>query len=117
MLRRASKRTVQSLCQKHVPRQIEPYIRSTRYTYLFIDGVSVAKNNVAAEQTCKERIMGSLLSAVEFLLEEQKRLVERDKFGEVQCMMFRSAKNDPQTSLPAGVPSDQYLPQLLPKAK
>ena len=31
-------------------------------------------------------------------------------------MMFGSAKNDPQTSLPA-VPSDQYLPQLLPKAK
>lgn len=64
-------------------------------TNLFIDRVTLSEYKVTTEQPRNERIMRSLLSfptaAVQFPLEEKKRLVNCDEFGEVRSMLFRCA--------------------------
>lgn len=73
-------------------------------TNLFIDCVTLSEYEVTTEQPRNEGIMRSLLSlptpAVQFPLEEKKRLVNCDEFGEVRSMLFRCTQYDYEPLVP-----------------
>lgn len=50
-------------------------------TYLLVDSCSVAKHDVATQQTCNESIRAPFLPTVRLSLEQKKSLVDGDKFG------------------------------------
>lgn len=63
-------------------------------TNLFIDRVSLSEHEVTTEQPRKKGIMWSCLFTVYLPLEEKKRLVNCDEFGEIRSMLFRCAQDD-----------------------
>jgi hypothetical protein len=70
-------------------------------TNLLIDRVTLSEHDVTTEQPREKGIMRPLsLPTVQFPLEEKQRLVNRDEFSEIRCMLFRCAQYDFEPLVP-----------------
>lgn len=62
-------------------------------TNLFVDGVALSEDDVAAEQPSEKGVMRSRLATVQLPLEEQERLVDRDELGQARRVLLRRARD------------------------
>jgi hypothetical protein len=69
-------------------------------TDLFIDRVTLSEHDVTTEQPRKKGIMRPRFPSVQFPLEEEQRLVNRDEFGEIRSMLFRCAQYHSEPLVP-----------------
>jgi hypothetical protein len=69
--------------------------------YLFINRRPFTKNDVAAQQTSKERVGAARLAPVCLLLDEHERLVQCHKLCEIERVLFRGAEDDARSGLQA----------------
>jgi len=86
------KRKVWVRISVHTQRQ--QYSTATRGDQsLFVDGVALTEDDVAAEQPREKGVMRSRLATVQLPLEKQERLVDRDELGEVRRVLRRRARD------------------------
>ena len=69
--------------------------------YLFVNGAAFSEHNVSTQHASNEGVPAPFLASVRALLEQQKRLVQRDELGEVQRMCLRRAEDGAQSAWPA----------------
>ena len=72
---------------------MQGHFKIVKETDLFVDRVSIAKDEVSSNQASDEGIYISLLAPVEIFLHQEDSLVQRDKFGKVEGMLFRGTVN------------------------
>ena len=81
-------------------------------THLFVDCVSIPKDEVAANEAGEESVEASLLPAVHLLLNQQQGLVQCNIFHEVRSVGLGRLKDCSYPAVPAASDDEYICPRL-----